>query len=88
MIKRLLAYVLMLIIGLIFDFCVMAKNVVFDAGYRASVFSAFRQVALFRLISRTMAAMAHWINKVSDKSYVLLFGGKKDFTMLYGHAFR
>lgn len=73
--------------GFIVDFLVLAKNLFFDSCYRVSAFEMFLQVSLSRLISRTMIAMAHWINKVSDKSYILLFDGKKDFTILRNTAF-
>jgi len=77
----------LLIIGLIVAFFAMAKDFIFDSGYRASAFEMFRQVNLWRLASRVMVAMSAWADKVTDKSYALLFGGKKDFTELRNTAF-
>jgi hypothetical protein len=85
-----LRYIPMIVIGIVFSWI---YNVVADAGLFVfakvkSAFDMFRQIRLDRLQSRAMVAMSHWIDKVADKSYCLLFGGKKDFTMLYSHALR
>jgi hypothetical protein len=85
-ITKFLLAVPLLIIGFIVDFYAMAK-VLFDDCYRYSAFDLFRQIKLWRLVSRAMVAMKVWCNKVADKDYVLLFGGKKDFTVLRNTAF-
>lgn len=84
MFKRLLFYVPLLAIGLIVDFYALAKNMFFDFVYCALAFEIFRQIKLWRLASRVMSAMKAWIDKVTDKDYVLLFGGKKDFSTDFG----
>ena len=83
-------YIQMIVIGIVFSWL---YNVVADADLFVfakvkSAFDMFRQIKLNKLQSRAMVVMSHWIDKVADKSYCLLFGGKKDFTMLYSQSLR
>jgi hypothetical protein len=59
----------------------------FIPSLSAPALEMLRQAKVHRTITQTNIAMFAWVNKVADKSYILLFGGKKDFTVLRNTAF-